>query len=64
MQLESTKVPPSFSTNPFHEISIKTGITTTRITDLLFRHCVVKSARSNEESIDDVEGIVVCILRF
>jgi hypothetical protein len=61
MQLESTKVPPNFSTNPFHEISITIGTSTTSISDLLLRHCVVKSARSNEESTEDVDGIAVCI---
>ena len=61
IQLESAKAPPNLSISPFHEIKIIVGTSITMITALRLRHCVVKSAPSNEVSAAEVDGILVCM---
>jgi len=62
IQLDNTKPPPNFGIAPFHEISIMTGISKIKISDLRLRHCVVKSARSNEESTALLDGMMVVVM--
>src|SRR4029078_4941068 len=61
MQVESANGPPIFSTMPFQEIRIMIGTRRSKTNERLLRHCVMRSARSNELKAMDVFGIV-CII--
>ncbi len=61
MHVDNANAGPSLSIIPFHEISMITGTSKIKTVDLRLRHCVVKSARNNEDKAADVLGTIVSI---
>ena len=61
IQVDSANGPPIFSMIPFQETRMMTGTSKTRITDLLLRHCVLKSALNRQDNAVEVDGIIVSI---
>ncbi len=64
MHIDNANTDPILSIIPFHEIRIITGTSKIKIVERRLRHCVVKSAQSNDDNAADVLGTIVSIFIF